>query len=74
MADGQPAASRRRGGRVDLLVGVLLGLVLGLAMAFLLVLVVGGGRDASTISTSSPAPRSGGATPGGPARGGRSAP
>jgi hypothetical protein len=37
--------------RLDLAIGVVLGLLLGLAVAFLLIVVIGGGRDASSIST-----------------------
>jgi hypothetical protein len=41
----------RRGRKIDLAAGILLGLVLGLVIAYLLVVVVGGSRDASEIST-----------------------
>lgn len=45
-----------RGGRIDLVAGVLLGLVLGVVIAYLLVIVVGGSRDASEISIPSSPP------------------
>lgn len=57
-----------RGRRIDLAVGILLGLVLGLVIAYLLVVVIGGGRDASNLSTPTTAPQGGEATSGGPAR------
>jgi len=60
--------SPRRDGKLDLAVGVLLGLVLGLVIAYLLIVVIGGSRDASNISTGSTAPQGGGAKSGGPAR------
>ena len=63
--------SPRRGGKLDLAIGILLGLVLGLVVAYLLVVVVGGGRDASEISRTTPAPQGGGARSG---PGGRASP
>jgi hypothetical protein len=43
----------RRAAKLDLAIGVLLGLVVGLVVTYLLVVVlVGGSRDTSTISTS----------------------
>ena len=57
----------RRGGKIDVAAGILLGLVVGLVIAYLLVVVIGGGRDASNISTPTTAPRGGEATSGGPA-------
>lgn len=51
---GAPASSRRGAARLDLVAGILLGLALGVAIAYLLVIVVGGSRDASQISTPSP--------------------
>lgn len=44
-------------GRINLVIGVLLGLLIGLAVAFFVVVVVGGSRDAPTFSTSSPPAR-----------------
>jgi hypothetical protein len=61
MAVLQPVSRRRARRRVDLLAGVLLGLVLGLVVVFLLVVAVGGGRDAANVSTSRPAPHAGAA-------------
>jgi hypothetical protein len=57
-----------RGRKVDLAAGILLGLVLGLVIAYLVVVVIGGGRDASNISTPTTAPQGREATSRGPAR------
>jgi hypothetical protein len=49
-----------RAPKLDLAIGILLGLVLGLVVTYLLVVVlVGGERDSSTISTSPQAPAKG---------------
>ncbi|MBW8059322.1 MAG: hypothetical protein FVQ78_03120 [Solirubrobacterales bacterium] len=48
--------ARGRGRRFDLLVGIVLGVILGIAVAYVLVIVIGGGRDASDISTPSSPP------------------
>lgn len=49
-------------GRIDLIVGIVLGLLIGIAVAYVLVIVVGGGKDASEISTPQTAPPPKGAT------------
>jgi hypothetical protein len=46
----------RSAGKLDLAIGVLLGLAAGLALAYLLVFVIGGGGNASSISTGTDAP------------------
>lgn len=50
----------RRAAKLDLAIGIMLGLVLGLVVTYLLVVVlVGGERDTSTISTSPQVPANG---------------
>lgn len=50
----------RRVAKLDLVIGILLGLVVGLAVTYLLVVVlVSGSRDTSTISTSPQGPATG---------------
>lgn len=42
------------GRKLDMAIGVVLGVIAGIAVAYVLVTVVGGERDASDISTTSP--------------------
>jgi hypothetical protein len=56
----RPASTRSRW--VDLAIGIPLGLVLGLVLAYLLIIVIGGSRDASHIDTTSTAPPRGATT------------
>ena len=56
MASNRPKFPSLTGGKFDLVAGIALGLVLGLVVAYLLVIVIGGGKDASNISTPSSPP------------------
>jgi hypothetical protein len=56
----QPASPRSR--RLDLAIGIVLGIALGLLVAYVLVIAIGGGKDASEISTPQTAPPPKGAT------------
>jgi hypothetical protein len=71
--DDEQSPARGGGRAIELAAGILLGLALGVAVAYLLV-IVAGGKDASSISTSSQAqPPAKGSTTGG-GRTGRAAP
>jgi hypothetical protein len=62
-----------RGRAIELVAGVLLGIVLGIAVAYLLV-IVAGGKDASSITTGSQAQPPAKGTTTGDGRSGRAAP
>ena len=52
---GKASPAGQRGmARLDLVIGIVLGIVIGLAVAFLLIVVVAGELDDSTIDTPGP--------------------